>query len=266
MATYASLTDLQRRQPVFSGGTYSDLALVQALEAQARMLDMRLQRSFSLPVSVPASGTLTFAGNPADGATVTIGSKVYRFKDTPALVNDVLRGATATASAAALNQTIIQGITGYYYTGTTVNTDAASSRDSLVLTLTSRKAGASGNDLALSSSSAAIVAVSFSGGLREYDVLVQLNAWMAADSLLIGQATSPVSGASGSPLVSDLQRLIRSAWEQIEQAPYLYDTDGTALAAKSGAMHTDCESSYPIADSGDPVGWGHDPDREVTRE
>lgn len=52
-----------------------------------------------LPVpSTFATATLTLAGNAADTETVTIGSVVYRFMDTPVAAYDVLVGATASDS------------------------------------------------------------------------------------------------------------------------------------------------------------------------
>lgn len=262
---YASLTDLETRQPVFASGSYSDKAKCLTLQAASRRLDTRLQRSFSLPVSVNASGALTFASNPADGATVTVGSKTYRFKDTPAQANDVQRGASATLSAAALNQTIIEGQSSYYYTGTTVNEDVTSTRSDLVLTLTAFKAGPDGNDLPLSSSSAAVVATTFSGGAREFDQLVLLNIWETTIMLLAGQSNSKLSGGGSRSLVDDLKEQIKMDWAAIEAAACLYDTDGNAFSAREPGILTDCDN-YPIADSGDPVLWGHDTERDFDRD
>jgi hypothetical protein len=72
---------------------------------------------------VPNIGTLTLAGNAVDAETVTIGSTVYRWKDTLAQAYDVKIGANAAASivnlVAAINANGTPGT--HYFAGTLVH-------------------------------------------------------------------------------------------------------------------------------------------------
>lgn len=72
---------------------------------------------------VPSIGTLTLAGNAVDGETVTIGTTVYRWKDTLAAAYDVKIGANAAASivnlVAAINANGTAGT--HYFAGTLVH-------------------------------------------------------------------------------------------------------------------------------------------------
>ena len=87
-----------------------------------------------------AVGDVRTDTNPADGATITIGGKVYRFKTTMAAINDVQLGASATDTTLALKKAInLDGIAGTdYYTGTTANAIYSASVATTVITLTDR--------------------------------------------------------------------------------------------------------------------------------
>ena len=87
-----------------------------------------------------AVGDITFLLNPSDGATLTLGGKVYRFKNTLAAINDVKIGATATDTALSLKKAInLDGIAGTdYYTGTTANAIYSGTVSTTVITLTDR--------------------------------------------------------------------------------------------------------------------------------
>lgn len=79
----------------------------------------------SAGAAVKASGVLTFSGNAVADETVTIGAKVYTWKAAPAAANEVLVGADAAASAAAL----IAAINGGAGEGTLFGTDTVPSEE-----------------------------------------------------------------------------------------------------------------------------------------
>ena len=87
-----------------------------------------------------ASGDIRVDVNPSDGDTLTLGGKVYRFKNTLAAINDVKIGATATDTALSLKKAInLDGVAGTdYYTGTTANAIYSSTVATTVITLTDR--------------------------------------------------------------------------------------------------------------------------------
>lgn len=103
---------------------------------------------------VAASATVTNGNtnNVADGNTLRIGSKTYRFKDTPAAINDVQIGSDADESfdnlVAAINGTGTPGTE--YFTGTVADLSVTSSAVvSHVITLTAITPGSAGNEIAL---------------------------------------------------------------------------------------------------------------------
>jgi len=60
-----------------------------------------------------ATGDVRTDVNPTDGDTLTIGGKVYRFKNTLAAINDVKIGATATDTTLSLKKAInLDGVAG----------------------------------------------------------------------------------------------------------------------------------------------------------
>jgi len=85
-----------------------------------------------------ATGDIRTDTNPSDGATITIGGKVYRFKNTLAAINDVKIGATATDTTLSLKRAInLDGTAGVdYYTGTTANAIYSATVATTVITLT----------------------------------------------------------------------------------------------------------------------------------
>lgn len=103
---------------------------------------------------VAASATVTNGNtnNVTDGNTLRIGSKTYRFKDTPAAINDVQIGASADASfdnlVAAINGTGTPGTE--YFAGTVADLLVTSSAvDTHVITLISILGGSVSNEIAL---------------------------------------------------------------------------------------------------------------------
>lgn len=265
---YASLAELVAGQPVFDDTSYSDKTCIDKLRITARMISTILARYYTLPVSVSAIGVLTFIGNVSADDTVTVGAKTYKFVATPAAENDVDLGATSSLSAINLKRAINEGTNGgSYYTDTTINVDVVAARSGLVLTLTARKTGPDGNDLALSKSAANItVTTAFAGGVREYEVLSQINQWMATRILLAGQSNSAVSGGGNRSLVDDLNDYVKDTIADVSQHGGLTDTAETILTPLTGAMDTDCEDSWPWAGTDDPVYWLNDPDRVPDRE
>lgn len=101
--------------------------------------------------SVRATGTLTSnATNVTDGDTVTIGTTVYRFKDTMAAAYDVKRGATAADSLvnlkAAINLTGTVGTT--YFAGTLIHPTVTAGANRTTLVVTAKAIGTAGNAIA----------------------------------------------------------------------------------------------------------------------
>lgn len=109
--------------------------------------------------AVAATGKLTIgASNAAADDTVTVGDVTYTFKTAlsdPAEANEVLIGASATATAANLVLAILaEGTDGEvgvkYSTGTTTHPLVTASSDAGVVTFTAKAKGAAGNEIALS--------------------------------------------------------------------------------------------------------------------
>lgn len=102
--------------------------------------------------AVKASGTVSFAANPADGTTLKVGSVTYRFKSTMAQAEDVkLESALADTVAhlvKVLNGTAAEGTD--CYTGTTQQgTVVLAAYSAPVLTITAVDGGTDGNSIAL---------------------------------------------------------------------------------------------------------------------
>lgn len=101
--------------------------------------------------AVAAAGVLTLTENAAEDNTVTIGNRTYRFKATPAQIDDVDIGGTASDSIDNLIAAITNGAGEgtAYYTGTTAHTQvtaAAGTGDTM--DVTALTAGAAGNSIA----------------------------------------------------------------------------------------------------------------------
>ncbi len=117
-----------------------------------------------------ATGTANFSANPADGDTITVGSQVYRFKNTMAQANDVKRDSITLATTighllATINGTGAAGTD--YYAGTiTPNASATAVVNGSVLTITANAVGTGGNSIALAAASTAITvsAATLTGG------------------------------------------------------------------------------------------------------
>lgn len=117
-----------------------------------------------------ATGSLTFAANPADNDTITIGSTVYRFKTTLEQANDIKIGAALTDTLTSLDKTINgEGEAGVdYFAGTTSPlTDVTANVSDSALNLTAEAVGIAGNAIALGSSAANVTVSAFAGGIAE---------------------------------------------------------------------------------------------------
>lgn len=107
-----------------------------------------------------ATGVLTFSANLDDNDTLTIGSRVYRFKNTPAAINDIKIGTTKAASIVNLNATIDgSGTPGTeYYTGTLPHADVViTGIVADVVSFRAARTGAAGNLVTTTDSSAHLV-------------------------------------------------------------------------------------------------------------
>ena len=100
---------------------------------------------------VAATGTITFAAQPEDGNTVTIGTQTYRFKDTMAQANDVKIGADLETTIENLDAAVdLSGTEGVeYYTGTAGVTNVTGTPSSTELDLAYDSVGTAGNAIAL---------------------------------------------------------------------------------------------------------------------
>ncbi len=107
-----------------------------------------------------ATGVLTFSANLDDNDTLTIGSRVYRFKNTPAAINDIKIGGNKAASIVNLNATIAgTGTPGTeYYIGTLPHADVViTGIVADVVSFRAARTGAAGNLVTTTDSSAHLV-------------------------------------------------------------------------------------------------------------
>lgn len=103
----------------------------------------------SLPFTTAATGVLTSDNtNVADGETVTIGSRVYRYKNTMAAINDVKIGADADTSLVNLAKAInLSGTAGtHYFAGTEINNQVTANETITAHALTTTGKGTSAAD------------------------------------------------------------------------------------------------------------------------
>ena len=268
---YGNAADAKLRVPVLDDSALSDKLLVSALQAQARKITGMFSRNYAIPVSVSAAALLTFSANVSNTETIIIGTKTYRFMATPAQANDVDIGTDLATTllnlAAAINQE-----TGYgtYWTGTTpttINAEASAIPAATTITLTARKAGPSGNYLALDASGCAncTVTTDWTGGLREFDELIQINCELAAVQILEGQVHSNQAGVGNAKLIDAMkERSTEDLEEYASGNSDLIDITGTKYDPDS-SMTPLTDTEYPIADTGDPTTWASDPDRRPDR-
>lgn len=137
--------------------------------------------------------------NVSDGDTVTVGSQVYRFKNTIAQINDVLIGADADASLTNLKKAINgeAGAGTNYYTGTPVNTNVSCGVvSSHTVTLTALTAGTAANSIATTETSShlSFATATLLGGVDGTVALTAFEMYADASYLYIASAANTVSG------------------------------------------------------------------------
>ena len=103
------------------------------------------------PNTGAAQGTLTFTAQPANGETVTIGTKVYTFQTVLTNVDgNVFIGANLAASISNLAAAITLGAGSgtAYAAATTLNTQVTATAGATTMVVTAKVAGTSGNSIA----------------------------------------------------------------------------------------------------------------------
>lgn len=107
------------------------------------------------PISVAATGSLSFNGNALDGETVTIGETVYRYAVLLEQAYDVLIGVSASITIlnhiAAVNDSGVEGVN--YGIGTLAHLDVTASSEPGKMNVTAKVPGAAGNAIATTSTS-----------------------------------------------------------------------------------------------------------------
>lgn len=260
---YASLADLRRYAPGVASAT--DIRAVGELSACSAIINGVLARRYSLPLLTAASGSVAFSGAPADGDTIQIGDKTYRFKDTLAAAYDVKRTAgDAAACAAALTSAVNldpQYVSTRYYTGTLINGYCSAAVSSATVTLTARAGGTDGNNIINSSASSAITETAFTGGAGAYSILRLICVDLVQSVLIRGQAVAAIETGQN----RDAESLWEQAMSRLERlvgTDWLIDDTGTAVAYASAAMPDSTTRTYtPEVGTDDPTLWGWDADR-----
>jgi len=260
---YASLADVRRYALGVVNAT--DIRVVGELAAASATINGVLARRYSLPLLTAATGSAAFGGAPADGDTIIVGDKTYRYKDTLAAINDVKRTAgDAAACAAALASAIDvdpQYVGTRYYTGTTINGYCTASVSSATVTLTARAGGAWGNSIILSSASSAITETAFSGGVGAYSLLRSICVDLAQAIMIRGQATAAIESGTQRDAVS-LWDLAMKRLRDLVESGTLTDDSGTIPGAATGSLPDSTTRTFtPEVGTREPESWGWDSDR-----
>jgi len=268
---YLSLADIRRYAPGVASAT--DIRVIGEIEAVSSTMAGVLRRRYSLPLLTAASGGAAFGGIPADGDTVTVGDKTYRWKDTPAAINDLKRGASVALCEAALVAGLILDplfLTSYYYTGTTPNGYCTGAISGTTVTLTARKGGTEGNSIPLSATGTAITVTAFSGGVGSYAALRMIGVNLVQAVLIRGQAVAAMETSQ----IRDAKSLWDLAMSQLaalvgddaKNDIWLTDDSGTAAAANTNTLPTSSVADYsPEVGTEDPADWGWDSARDTSR-
>jgi hypothetical protein len=263
---YLSLADIRR----YAKGVVSaeDIRVIGEIDAVSALISGMLHGAgYSLPLLTAATGAVAFGAAPADGDTLTVGDKTYRFKDTLAQANDVKRTAgsatlCADALVAALDLDPLWSGTYYYATGANPNGYCTGVNTAGTVALTARAGGTVGNKIVLSDTSTALACTAFSGGAGSYSALRMIGVDLVQSVLIRGQAVSAIE--------TDTQRSARDLWEAamarfralLETG--LVDDDGTTPGMATSALPTSTTRSYlPEVGTREPEAWGWDNDRVV---
>lgn len=260
---YAALSDIRRYAPGLVKA--EDIRVLGELESCSAIINGVLARRYSLPLLTASSGGVVFGGAPADGDTILIGDRIYRFKDTLALIYDVKRTAgDAAACAAALTSAINLDplyVSTRYYTGTLINGYFAAALATATITLTARAGGVDGNSIPVSSASSAITEAAPTGGAGSYSVLRMICVDLVQAVMMRGQAVAAIETGTERQ-ASDLWKNALARLEYLVDEGALYDDTGATPGAATGAMPSTTVSGYtPEVGTSDPEHWGWDPDR-----
>ena len=147
-----------------------------------------------------ATGVLTFSANVDDDDTLTIGTRVYRFKNTLAAINDIKIGINKAASIANLNATIDgSGTPGTeYYIGTLPHADVViTSIVADIVSFRAARTGAAGNMVTTTDSSDHLVwgAATLIGGEDVTQPAVE-RTLEGSVKITLGSSLLPGSGSS----------------------------------------------------------------------
>lgn len=261
---YLNLADI-RRYALGVVSAYDDRVIGEIAAVSAVINGVLARAGYSLPLLTAATGAVVFSTAPADGDTLTIGDKTYRFKDVLAQANDVKRTAgsatlCADALVAALDKDPLWSGTYYYATGANPNGYCTGVNTAGSVALTARAGGAAGNRIVLSDTSTAITCTAFSGGAGSYSALRMAGVDLVQAVLIRGQAVSAVE--------TDTQRSARELWEAAMARLQdlvdggLVDDSGTAPGLSSAGLPTSTTVNYtPEVGTRDPEHWGWDEDR-----
>lgn len=162
----------------FSNPGETDEASVVALEAANITMDLltygvavddvtrgdkctRIRAKLDGNVGTPASATITYAGNPTDGQTITIGTQVYEFVDDASTSNNSYVGVAIGGSADTTWQTFVTAVNETDQAVTlTINTGTN------VITVTSNYGGTSGDGYVVADgTTGATVSGNLAGGI-----------------------------------------------------------------------------------------------------
>lgn len=135
----------------------------------------------TVSAAVAATGLLTFAGQPADTNTVTIGTVTYTFNTVLAVApNSILIGVDAAATRTNLVSAIMltAGAGTTYGTGTVVHPTVTAAASGANMTVTAKTAGVAGNTIATTETGAntSFGAATLTGGAAAGTSAVNLTA------------------------------------------------------------------------------------------
>ncbi len=267
--TYASLADIRR----YAKGLRSaeDVRILGELDAASGLMTGALAGRFTAPLLVSSTGSLVFDGAPADGDTVTIGGRVYRFVTALEASGDVLLAPGDASDCVAALVAAVNAVPLYagvlYHADTEINGYARAEVLVDRIQLTVRAGGVDGNATALATTSAAITVVPFAGGRGgPFAALRMICCDLVSAICIRGQATVAVETGTQ----RDAEALWRAAWARLQtiiDSGVLYADDGSLVAVNTESLpDSSTRGIVPEVGTADPAYWGWDPRRaEVER-
>lgn len=264
---YLNLADIR----LYAPGVVSalDVRVCGEIDAASAVINGVLATRYSLPLLTAAVGSVAFSGALADGDTIQLGDRTYRFKDTLAAIYDVKRTAGDAAACAAALASAINVDPQYsgtrYYAGTLINGYVSATASSATVTITARAGGASGNNIIVSSTSSAITETACTGGTGSYSLLRMIGVDLVQAILIRGHATAAIESSSqrdGASLWDTAMARLRALVDD----GTLVDDSGTAPAAATASLPDSTTRAYtPEVGTREPESWDWDSDR-VTAE